>query len=166
MMIGSVVGSGVPVSLSFMSFIAMENSNLSIFPSRFKSARAHISANTEAVSPDLRKNFLACSPEMYPIDGERVSKFWSCFSLSSGEIAQTLGPPFIFARGGGGGGVTPSSVLSYGLQPSFLSHGQTRENSNFRAAEEMFPQHFGALSRTRSQLYCPKRGEAAGWGER
>lgn len=39
MMIGSAEGSGVPWSFSFMSFIAMENSNLSIFPSLFKSAR-------------------------------------------------------------------------------------------------------------------------------
>lgn len=63
MMIGSAKGSDVPWSFSFMSFIAMENSNLSIFPSLFMSARAHISANTEAGSPDWRKNFLACSPE-------------------------------------------------------------------------------------------------------
>lgn len=104
MMIGSAKGSDVPWSFSFISFIAMENSNLSIFPSLFISARAlrdkkknressksveilkyrfqrislenpllknlsvcvyfshHISANTEAGSPDWRKNFLACSP--------------------------------------------------------------------------------------------------------
>lgn len=106
MMIGSAGGSDVPWSFSFMSFIAIENSNLSIFPSLFISARAlgdketeshqqalsycsstivknfhcskvcecvsvcacvclcfhHISANTEAGSPDWRKNFLACSP--------------------------------------------------------------------------------------------------------
>lgn len=75
MMIGSADGSDVPWSFSLMSFIAMENSNLSILPSLFISARAHISANTEAGSPDWRKNFLACSPETKPIDGERVSNF-------------------------------------------------------------------------------------------
>lgn len=63
MMMGSADGSDVPCSLSFMSFMAMENSNLSIFPSLFKSASVHISANTEAGRPDCRKNFLACSPE-------------------------------------------------------------------------------------------------------
>lgn len=109
MMMGSADGSDVPCSLSFMSFMAMENSNLSIFPSLFMSASVltekgrdnesrhssktvkfggkppgqktlcvcmcvcacehdfvsvthHISANTEAGSPDCRKNFLACSP--------------------------------------------------------------------------------------------------------
>lgn len=98
MIIGSADGRDVPCSLSLMSFIAMENSNLSIFPSLFMSASAlrdggetdqsvpkeanhrsskveklvkicvcvclshHISANTEAGSPDWRKNFLACSP--------------------------------------------------------------------------------------------------------
>lgn len=36
---------------------------------------------------------LVCVPETKPIDGERVSNFWSCLSLSSGEIAHTLGPP-------------------------------------------------------------------------
>ena len=91
-MIGSADGSGVPWSFSLMSFMAMENSNRSIFPSLFISARAlehkveqnhykttkisvlkgmrrrsvyashHISANTEAGRPDWRKNFLACSP--------------------------------------------------------------------------------------------------------
>ncbi len=40
MMIGSAEGSDVPWSFSLMSFIAMENSNLSIFPSLFMSARA------------------------------------------------------------------------------------------------------------------------------
>lgn len=40
MMIGSAEGSDVPWSFSLMSFIAMENSNLSIFPSLFISARA------------------------------------------------------------------------------------------------------------------------------
>lgn len=40
MMIGSAEGSGVPWSFSLISFIAMENSNLSIFPSLFMSARA------------------------------------------------------------------------------------------------------------------------------
>lgn len=39
MMIGSAKGSDLPWSFSFMSFIAMENSNLSIFPSLFISAR-------------------------------------------------------------------------------------------------------------------------------
>lgn len=39
MMIGSAEGSNVPWSFSFMSFIAIENSNLSIFPSLFISAR-------------------------------------------------------------------------------------------------------------------------------
>lgn len=39
MMIGSADGSDVPCSLSFISFMAMENSNLSIFPSLFMSAR-------------------------------------------------------------------------------------------------------------------------------
>lgn len=63
MMTGNNTGSDVPWSFSFMSFIAMENSNLSIFPSLFISAKAHISAKTEAGSPDWRKNFLACSPE-------------------------------------------------------------------------------------------------------
>lgn len=63
MMIGSAEGSGVPWSFSFMSFIAMENSNLSILPSLFISAKDHISARTEGGSPDWRKNFLACSPE-------------------------------------------------------------------------------------------------------
>lgn len=38
MMMGSADGSDVPCSLSFMSFMAMENSNLSIFPSLFMSA--------------------------------------------------------------------------------------------------------------------------------
>lgn len=40
MMIGSAEGSAVPWSFSFMSFIAMENSSLSILPSLFISARA------------------------------------------------------------------------------------------------------------------------------
>lgn len=40
MMIGRAEGSGVPWSFSLISFIAMENSNLSIFPSLFISARA------------------------------------------------------------------------------------------------------------------------------
>lgn len=40
MIIGSADGSNVPCSLSLMSFIAMENSNLSIFPSLFMSASA------------------------------------------------------------------------------------------------------------------------------
>lgn len=40
MIIGSADGSDVPCSLSLMSFIAMENSNLSIFPSLFMSASA------------------------------------------------------------------------------------------------------------------------------
>lgn len=97
----------------------------------------HISANTEAGSPDWRKNFLACSPaqgntelqnktaevqsrtkqnnelkegrgqqkpsvcvavcvcvpETKPMAGERVSNFWSCLLLSSGEIAHRLMPP-------------------------------------------------------------------------
>lgn len=39
MMIGSADGSDVPWSFSLMSFIAMENSNLSILPSLFISAR-------------------------------------------------------------------------------------------------------------------------------
>lgn len=87
MMIGSDEGSGVPVSFSFISFIATENSSRSIFPSLFISARLlgdrtqkisketvmgsqedllkhsilstvslcfshHISANTDAGSPD------------------------------------------------------------------------------------------------------------------
>lgn len=39
MMIGSDDGSGVPVSFSFISFIATENSSRSIFPSLFISAR-------------------------------------------------------------------------------------------------------------------------------
>lgn len=39
MMMGSADGSGVPCSLSLISFMAMENSNLSIFPSLFMSAR-------------------------------------------------------------------------------------------------------------------------------
>ena len=39
MMIGSAEGSCVPWSFSFTSFIAMENSNLSIFPSLFISAK-------------------------------------------------------------------------------------------------------------------------------
>lgn len=39
MMIGSAEGSSVPWSFSFMSFIAIENSSLSIFPSLFISAR-------------------------------------------------------------------------------------------------------------------------------
>lgn len=39
MMIGSDEGSGVPVSFSFISFIATENSSRSIFPSLFISAR-------------------------------------------------------------------------------------------------------------------------------
>lgn len=38
-MMGSADGSDVPCSLSFISFMAMENSNLSIFPSLFMSAR-------------------------------------------------------------------------------------------------------------------------------
>lgn len=40
MMIGSADGSEVPWSFSLMSFMAMENSNRSIFPSLFISARA------------------------------------------------------------------------------------------------------------------------------
>ena len=40
MMIGRAEGRGVPCSLSLISFIAMENSSLSIFPSLFISARA------------------------------------------------------------------------------------------------------------------------------
>lgn len=40
MMIGKVERRGVPCSLSLMSFMEMENSNLSIFPSLFMSARA------------------------------------------------------------------------------------------------------------------------------
>lgn len=63
MMIGSADGSDVPWSFSLMSFMAMENSNRSTFPSLFISARDHISAKTEAERPDWRKNFLACSPE-------------------------------------------------------------------------------------------------------
>lgn len=39
MMIGSADGSDVPWSLSLMSFMAMENSNRSTFPSLFISAR-------------------------------------------------------------------------------------------------------------------------------
>lgn len=96
-MIGSDEGSGVPVSFSFISFIATENSSRSIFPSLFISARLlgdrtqnisketvmgsqedllkhsilstvslcfshHISANTDAGSPDWRKNLFAWSP--------------------------------------------------------------------------------------------------------
>lgn len=38
MMMGSADGSGVPWSFSLMSFIAMENSSRSIFPSLFMSA--------------------------------------------------------------------------------------------------------------------------------
>lgn len=98
-MMGSADGSDVPCSLSFMSFMAMENSNLSIFPSLFMSASAHISANTEGGSPDWRKNFLACSPETKPMAGESVSNFWSCLFLSSGEIAHRLMPPFMIAGG-------------------------------------------------------------------
>lgn len=40
MMMGRADGSDVPWSFSFMSFIAMENSSRSIFPSLFISARA------------------------------------------------------------------------------------------------------------------------------
>lgn len=103
MMIGSAEGSEVPWSFSLMSFIAMENSNLSIFPSLFISARAlgvtvkqsyhcavtystvdfkgvwvcashHISASTEAGSPDWRKNFLACSPTKRTSKGRNIEK--------------------------------------------------------------------------------------------
>lgn len=48
MMIGSAGGSDVPWSFSFMSFIAIENSNLSIFPSLFISARALGDKETES----------------------------------------------------------------------------------------------------------------------
>lgn len=40
MMMGSADGSDVPWSFILMSFMAMENSNRSIFPSLFISARA------------------------------------------------------------------------------------------------------------------------------
>lgn len=48
MMIGSAGGSDVPWSFSFTSFIAIENSNLSIFPSLFISARALGDKETES----------------------------------------------------------------------------------------------------------------------
>lgn len=63
MIIGREEGKFRPWSLSLMSFIAMENSSLSIFPSLSMSARFQISAKTGAGRPDWRKNFLACSPE-------------------------------------------------------------------------------------------------------
>lgn len=47
MIIGSASGSDVPWSFSFMSFIAMENSSLSIFPSLFRSAKV-LRARTKA----------------------------------------------------------------------------------------------------------------------
>lgn len=34
-----------------------------------------------------------CVPERKPMAGERVSNFWSCLFLSSGEIAHTVTPP-------------------------------------------------------------------------
>lgn len=52
MMIGRVGGRLRPCSFNLMSFMAMENSCLSIFPSLSMSARDQISARTEAGRPD------------------------------------------------------------------------------------------------------------------
>lgn len=60
---GKEGGKFLPCSVSLMSFIAIENSSLSIFPSLSRSAKFQISASTEAGRPDWRKNFLACSPD-------------------------------------------------------------------------------------------------------
>lgn len=62
-MTGREEGRFRPCSLSLMSFIAIENSSLSIFPSLSMSAKFQISARTDGGRPDCRKNFLACSPE-------------------------------------------------------------------------------------------------------
>lgn len=99
MIIGRDEGRFLPWSLSLISFIAMENSNRSIFPSLSMSARFHISARTEGGRPDWRKNFLACSPETKPSTGARLSNCLSCFPRSSGVMAQMLAPPFMAAGG-------------------------------------------------------------------
>lgn len=63
MMRGRELGRLWPCSFIFISFMAMENSSWSIFPSLFMSARAHISASTVEGRPDCRKNFRAWSPD-------------------------------------------------------------------------------------------------------
>lgn len=129
MMIGRAEGRGVPWSLSLISFMAMENSSLSILPSLFMSARVQISARTDEGRPDCRKNFLACSADTKPKEGERVSNFWSCLSLSSGVMAHTLTPPFIVAGGQGRGDSQSCAQLQLASTQSTLTTG---ENMDFR----------------------------------